>query len=162
MERPTCRILPSSRSSASAASRIFSFERPDETRVYIGSADLMPRNLDTRVELLAPVRDPALSADLTDALDRCMADDTNAWELREDGSWERREVIGEPRSVQRELIERHLRFTGSTLALAVLDDWDRARAKFVRVFPNEYKRALTEMHARQSVKPAAAKERAAA
>jgi glutamate synthase (NADPH/NADH) large chain len=65
-------------------------------------------------------------------------------------------------AIVRELIERHLRFTGSTLALAVLDDWDRARAKFVKVFPNEYKRALTEMHARQSVKPAIAKERAAA
>ena len=36
------------------------------------------------------MRDPALRADLIDTLDRCMADDTNAWELREDGEWERR------------------------------------------------------------------------
>ncbi len=50
-------------------------------------------------------------------------------------------------SLVRELIERHLRFTGSTLALAILDDWDAARRKFVKVFPSEYKRALTEMHA---------------
>ncbi|NDP41896.1 MAG: glutamate synthase large subunit [Aromatoleum sp.] len=56
----------------------------------------------------------------------------------------------------RELIERHLRFTGSTRALAILDDWDAARARFVKVFPSEYKRALGEMHARQSAaKPAA-------
>ena len=48
----------------------------------------MPRNLDTRVELLTPVRDPALRDELIDALDRCMADDTNAWELREDGEWD--------------------------------------------------------------------------
>ena len=48
----------------------------------------------------------------------------------------------------RELIERHLRFTGSTRALAILDDWDATRAKFVKVFPNEYKRALAEMHAK--------------
>ena len=38
-------------------SRIYRFERGDEQTIYIGSADLMPRNLDTRVELLAPVRD---------------------------------------------------------------------------------------------------------
>jgi glutamate synthase (NADPH/NADH) large chain len=50
-------------------------------------------------------------------------------------------------SLVRELIERHLRFTGSTLALAIVDDWDAARRKFVKVFPSEYKRALTEMHA---------------
>ena len=63
----------------------------------------------------------------------------------------------------RELVERHLRFTGSTLALALLDDWETARAKFVKVLPNEYRRALTEMHAREAAeRPAAAKQRAAA
>ena len=48
-------------------------------------------------------------------------------------------------AIVRELVERHLRFTGSTLALSLLDDWDAARGRFVKVFPNEYKRALTEM-----------------
>ena len=44
----------------------------------------------------------------TCALPICsLADNMNAWELREDGSWERRAVVGEPRSVQRELIDRH-------------------------------------------------------
>ena len=55
----------------------------------------------------------------------------------------------------RELIERHLRFTGSTLALRILDDWDAARARFVKVFPHEYQRALGEMHVRQGVRPTA-------
>ena len=61
-------------------------------------------------------------------------------------------------------IERHLRFTGSTLALSLLDDWDAARAKFVKVFPHEYRRALTEMHAKNAAeRPAeASKQRAAA
>jgi glutamate synthase (NADPH/NADH) large chain len=64
----------------------------------------------------------------------------------------------------RELIERHLRYTGSTRALAILDGWEAARAKFVKVFPHEYRRALTEMHAkREGAVPApAAKQRAAA
>jgi glutamate synthase (NADPH) large chain len=64
----------------------------------------------------------------------------------------------------REMIERHLRFTGSTLALSLLDDWDNARGRFVKVFPNEYRRALTEMHAKRAVDAPAVtgKQRAAA
>jgi glutamate synthase (NADPH) large chain len=46
----------------------------------------------------------------------------------------------------KELIERHLRFTGSSVALAILDRWDTARSRFVKVFPLEYRRALTEQH----------------
>jgi polyphosphate kinase len=89
-------------------SRIYAFERDGETTVYIGSADLMPRNLDTRVELVAPVLDEALRADVLDTLERCFADDVNAWELSEDGTWTRRQPEGpEPRSVQRELMTGH-------------------------------------------------------
>jgi len=64
----------------------------------------------------------------------------------------------------RALVERHLRFTGSTLALAILDDWDASRRKFVKVFPNEYKRALAELHAKQAAATSAvtAKQKAAA
>ena len=62
-------------------SRIYSFHRGEEHSYYIGSADLMPRNLDTRVELLAPVEDPELQAELEDTLERCLADDTFAWTL---------------------------------------------------------------------------------
>jgi glutamate synthase (NADPH/NADH) large chain len=47
----------------------------------------------------------------------------------------------------RSLIERHFKHTGSTRARNLLDDWARGRAKFVKVFPTEYKRALAEMHA---------------
>ena len=75
--------------------------------VLISSADLMPRNLDTRVELIAPVEDAAARADLLDTLDRSLATDVCAWELRPDGSWSRREPGDEPRSVQRELMVLH-------------------------------------------------------
>ena len=91
-------------------SRIYTFERGEETEVLISSADLMPRNLDNRVELCVPVRDAVCKADLLDTLERCLADNTHSWELGRDGSWERN-VPGEdePRSVQDELRELHLR-----------------------------------------------------
>ena len=55
----------------------------------MGSADLMPRNLDSRVELVAPVEDPELKAEMLDVLERCFADNANAWELDADGRWTR-------------------------------------------------------------------------
>jgi polyphosphate kinase len=68
----------------------------------------MPRNLDTRVELLTPVEDGALRDDLLDTLERSFADDASAWDLQADGSWRRRTPQGpEPRSVQRELMLGH-------------------------------------------------------
>jgi polyphosphate kinase len=70
----------------------------------MGSADLMPRNLDTRVELLAPIEDEAARAEVEDTLERCLADDTFAWELRPDERWERRG--GRSRQVHRELMQR--------------------------------------------------------
>ncbi len=86
--------------------RIYSFHRGDEHTYYIGSADLMPRNLDTRVELLAPVEDPELQAELEDTIERCLADDTFAWTLDSDAVWTRR--TGGTRNAHRELMERTL------------------------------------------------------
>jgi polyphosphate kinase len=85
-------------------SRLYGFRRGDERRWWMGSADLMPRNLDTRVELLAPIEDEAARAEVEDTIERCFADDTFAWELRSDDTWERRR--GRTRSVHRELMER--------------------------------------------------------
>jgi len=88
-------------------SRIYGFEREGETRVLIGSADLMPRNLDTRVELVAPVEDVTAKADVLDTLDRSLATDVWAWELCSDGTWKQREPAKKPRSVQSELMILH-------------------------------------------------------
>ena len=49
------------------------------------------------------------------------------------------------RAEVRELIERHLRFTGSTVAQAVLDDWRRSVGQFVKVMPVDYKRVLEQL-----------------
>jgi polyphosphate kinase len=87
-------------------SRIYSFHRGDEHVYYIGSADLMPRNLDTRVELLTPVDAPELKAELQDTLDRCIADDTYSWTLDGEREWIRK--TGRTRSVHLELMERTL------------------------------------------------------
>jgi polyphosphate kinase len=87
-------------------SRVYSFKRGDETRILIGSADLMGRNLNNRVELIVPVEDPDAQAELTDTLDRCFSDDTFAWDLGPDGEWTRRD--GGTRSVHNELMERAL------------------------------------------------------
>ena len=89
-------------------SRVYAFQRGADTRVLMGSADLMPRNLDSRVELVAPVEDLALKAELLDVLERCFADNANAWELDAEGVWTRLSPAnGQRRSVQEELRERH-------------------------------------------------------
>ena len=62
-------------------SRVYAFERDGEHTIYIGSADLMPRNLDHRVELATPIESPALRAELLDALERAFADNQSSWEL---------------------------------------------------------------------------------
>jgi polyphosphate kinase len=88
-------------------SRIYAFRRGEETRVLMGSADLMPRNLDSRVELVAPVEDAAIKAELLDVLERSLADNASCWELGADGCWQRRRPNGELRSAQEELMARH-------------------------------------------------------
>ncbi len=71
-------------------SRIFYFANgvgPGEPAWYIGSADLMPRNLDRRVEAVVPVEAPELQARLQQVLDVNLADDQLAWSLGPDGAW---------------------------------------------------------------------------
>jgi polyphosphate kinase len=69
-------------------SRIFRFGADERTaRYFIGSADLMPRNLDRRVEATAEVKDPALRARLQEFLDVCLTDDTLSWAMESDASY---------------------------------------------------------------------------
>jgi glutamate synthase (NADPH/NADH) large chain len=55
-------------------------------------------------------------------------------------------------AILKSLIERHFKYTGSTRARKLLDDWINSRSKFVKVFPTEYKRALGEMDAARTAK----------
>jgi polyphosphate kinase len=69
-------------------SRLFRFGSPARGfDHYFGSADLMPRNLDRRVEAVTPVGEPALAARLDEILDVELTDDVLAWELAADGRW---------------------------------------------------------------------------
>jgi polyphosphate kinase len=74
-------------------SRIFRFGSDRRgPRFYIGSADMMERNLDRRVEAVVPILDPALQARLAEILNIELADDTLTWVLKPDGSWHKLET----------------------------------------------------------------------
>jgi polyphosphate kinase len=62
-------------------SRIYSFETPESSTMYIGSADLMPRNLDRRIEVVIPIDNARVRQELNAVLDSVFADTTSAWEL---------------------------------------------------------------------------------
>jgi polyphosphate kinase len=68
-------------------SRIFAFGSGPERHVLIGSSDLMPRNLDRRVEAVVPVVDADLKKEVEQFLDLELSDDTLAWQLAADGTW---------------------------------------------------------------------------
>jgi polyphosphate kinase len=90
-------------------SRVYAFQRAGEQDIFIASADLMPRNLDHRVELAVPILEPDLQDELIDTLERAFADNQSSWELEGDGHWHRREPApGErPRNMQLEIADRH-------------------------------------------------------
>jgi polyphosphate kinase len=95
-------------------SRIFAFgdggERP--VRYFIGSADMMPRNLDGRVEVVVPIEDAALQARLQEILDVNLADRSQAWVLDPDGQWRKLPAgdgVGAHRRLQELALERAAR-----------------------------------------------------
>ncbi|KJX75000.1 RNA degradosome polyphosphate kinase [Mycobacterium lepromatosis] len=87
-------------------SRIIHFRAIDE--FWIGSADMMHRNLDRRVEVLAQVKDPKLTAQLDELLESALDPFTRCWELRPDGQWTASPQEGQRvRDHQESLMERH-------------------------------------------------------
>lgn len=80
--------------------RIYTFANDGDPEYFIGSADLRPRNLRRRVEVLAPVHDPVLRQRLDEVLDVELSDPA-AWDLTPDGKYVRRGAgLGDPRSAQ--------------------------------------------------------------
>jgi polyphosphate kinase len=92
-------------------SRVFWFRNGGSEEMYLGSADLMGRNLDRRVEILFPVLDPRLIRQVkTEVLDTCLEDTVKARIMQADGTWRRAEAPrGQaPLDCQAELIRRRL------------------------------------------------------
>ena len=86
-------------------SRIFYFQNDGAEEYFIGSADWMYRNLDFRVEAIAPVLDPLLREHLKEILDLGLADHGYAWTLEPDATWKRRTAPdGRPASGMQELL----------------------------------------------------------
>ncbi len=70
-------------------SRVYAFEIDDAVELYLGSADLMTRNLDRRIEVLVPVEQSRLRQEVVAIFDSALADNTASWQLAADGTWTR-------------------------------------------------------------------------
>ena len=86
-------------------SRIFWFANGGEAEVFIGSADWMPRNLDRRVEAIAPIDEPELKERLENLLSIYLNDNHGAWDMQSDGSFVQRMPDQEKRCAQHQLIK---------------------------------------------------------
>ena len=71
--------------------RVFRFLNGGAPKLFISSADWMPRNLDRRIELMVPVEDPPSEEKLAQLLETCLADTQQSWRLLPDGTYERRQ-----------------------------------------------------------------------
>jgi len=89
-------------------SRILYFRNGGDEEYYIGSADFMKRNLESRVEQMVSIESPALRKQLRFMLDAQLADQRSAWEMQPDGSYVQRQPRNErkDKSSQQTLIER--------------------------------------------------------
>jgi polyphosphate kinase len=74
-------------------SRIWGFSNGGDAEWYIGSADLMDRNLDRRVEAVVPVEDPEARNRLAGIVELMLTDDRRSWQLLPDGAWKRTEEL---------------------------------------------------------------------
>ena len=86
-------------------SRLFWFGNGGEPELFFGSADWMSRNLDRRIEAVAPIEDPKLRHQLEQAIDLYL-NDTGAWHMDNQGKFSQRQLEGEQHLVQREMMRR--------------------------------------------------------
>ena len=84
-------------------SRLYGFQIGDEIEVFLGSADLMTRNLDHRIEVVVPVEQPRLRQEMVAIFDSSFADTTSSWKLAADGTWTRRKRGKEERAHSHQL-----------------------------------------------------------
>src|SRR5207248_2484168 len=68
-------------------SRLFVFDAGGSSTYLMGSPDLMPRNLDHRIELVAPIEEPRAQQEISRAFDVLLKDNASVWELSSEGRW---------------------------------------------------------------------------
>jgi polyphosphate kinase len=83
--------------------RLYGFQIGDDVDVFLGSADLMTRNLDRRIEVVVPVEQPRLRQELVAIFDSSFADTASSWELASDGTWTRRKRAKDERTHSHQL-----------------------------------------------------------
>ncbi len=116
--RDTCRLRPGMPGLSETVSvvsilgrflehaRVYYFHNNGDDEYYIGSADLMTRNLESRVETLVPVRDPDSQSELRDCLDLQLADMVGAWRMDSDGNYRRHASAENAVHSQQTMLER--------------------------------------------------------
>ena len=116
--RDTCRLrpgIPGLSESARVVSvvgrylehgRIYYFRNGGEEEYFIGSADAMKRNLESRVEVVVPVEGPALRAELRTVLDAQLAPESDAWEMQPDGTYLRHQLPDGQRRLHERFFEK--------------------------------------------------------
>ncbi|MEO8706136.1 MAG: polyphosphate kinase 1, partial [Kofleriaceae bacterium] len=104
--RDTCRLRPGIANVSSTVKvvsvlgrflehvRIYYFHNGGKPEYYLGSADAMQRNLEKRVEVLIPVEDPRLQAEMRHLIDTQLSDQRGAWDMHPDGSYVKRTSVG--------------------------------------------------------------------
>lgn len=94
-------------------SRIYSFTIGQQTDIYIGSADMMPRNLDRRFEILLPVKNNNIRTDIQSILNRYLEDSTDSYILNSENVYELKQVGEDVTSIQKYLIDKHINYENS-------------------------------------------------
>lgn len=111
--------------------RLYYFYNNGDEQYYIGSADCMSRNLDSRIETLVPVEDERLINELEYLVEKQLADSRNAWDMHADGTYTQRTPNEEePRGSQEQLIEIALKRQKASAVLKRLKSGGKSKKEF--------------------------------
>ena len=117
--------------------RIYYFKNDGAEEYYIGSADLMSRNLESRVEVVAPVENDKLQQELRLILDVQLSSQTNVWEMQSDGSYKERHAAEGKKSLSPQ--ETFIELAQKRMTAASKHRQSKLRKKLLSHFHNRLK-----------------------
>jgi polyphosphate kinase len=117
--------------------RIYYFQNSGEEEYFIGSADLMTRNLESRVEVVTPVEDPKLRQELRLIIDVQLSSRKDVWEMQADGSYIERKAIPGKKSLSSQ--ETFIELAQKRMAAASKHQQAKLRKKLLNHFHNRLK-----------------------